>query len=157
MKEKLDYIERQFKTELDREESLSKKGQIYLSINSIILSTLLFKIKELKELIDLECGLESLVTLVITLLLIFASVFFIALSLKIHSYERPSSSDTMKREMLDNISTDSFLSHRIADLLVAIKRNALVNDKRANRLQISLTLMLVGYGFGLMFLIFVII
>lgn len=54
MKDKLEYMERQLKLEIDREESLNKKAQFYLSIISIIISTLVFKAKELKEILSIE-------------------------------------------------------------------------------------------------------
>ena len=86
------------------------------------------------------------------ILCIFGATFFIVWSIKIHIYERPSKIDTLREESRDKVSDDKFYTHRIIDLLTAMERNETVNDRRAEKLKISLYLMLVGYSISVFFI-----
>ena len=49
-----DYAKEIYKIECDRENNLNNKSQIYLSLITIIISSLLFNIKDLFELLETE-------------------------------------------------------------------------------------------------------
>lgn len=157
MKEKLEYMQKQFELEIDREESLNKKAQFYLSIISIILSTFVFKAKDLKEILDNEsCTIPTFLILT-TILLIFVSLLFITLSMKIHGYARSTTMSSVKKEMINKTSDTEFQKHRIADIIIAINKNSIINDSRARKLQLSMLFMIFSIALGCIFIISIII
>lgn len=157
MKEQYEYIEKQFRDELDREEGLHKKAQIYFSIASLVLTALLFKLKDIESILsDLPNSCIPKVFFVISIVFIFSSLFFIGWSIKIHNYKRPSNLKTLHTEARARISTEKFYSHRIIDFKKALEKNIPVNDSRALKLKISLILLLTGYLSSLIFIITII-
>ena len=93
------YIEDLYKEEMVRDESLSKKAQVYLSINSLLITALVFKAKDLKELLVQPSGLESLLV-ILTFIFIFISFLAIILALAIYRYERPTDVQTLIDERI---------------------------------------------------------
>ena len=157
MKEKLDYMEKQFDLEIDREESLNKKAQFYLSIISIILSTFVFKAKDLKEILEYELCNIPFFLISATILMIFVSLVFIILSMKIHGYARSTTMKSVKQEMINKTAVTEFQKHRIADIIIAINNNSFINDSRAKKLQLSMLFMILGIALGCIFIVSIII
>ena len=146
------YIEDLYKEEMVRDESLSKKAQVYLSINSLLITALVFKAKDLKELLVQPSGLESLLV-ILTFIFIFISFLAIILALAIYRYERPTDVQTLIDEQDKGIEDSDFIENRASDFIVAFEKNSRIGDKKANFLMIALIGLVLSFGSGIILMI----
>lgn len=140
-KEQYDFFKEKFKAEFDANVTLTKRGEIYLSVISLFLTGLIFKINDIIELIKKNYLIKY--TFLLCLGLIMASAIMVMLSFTIRKYE--DSLDVQK--WFDELSDDEqpnndFFDHRINDFLVSITRNGLVNNKKGAQLKIASYLIL---------------
>ena len=152
-----EFVKEHFEAENQREDLLTRKAQIFLSINSFVITAMLFKVKDLVSVVkDIKCDL-ILVPLILSFIFILISCIFIFETLKIRSYELPTNEDTLIDEFDNNISNDDFIDNRTADYLVATRRNKSVNDLKADRLKYSLLFIILGYVTSFTFITFLVI
>ena len=152
-----EFVKEHFEAENQREDLLTRKAQIFLSINSFVITAMLFKVKDLVSVVkDIKCDL-ILVPLILSFIFILISCIFIFETLKIRSYELPTNEDTLIDEFDNNISNDDFIDNRTADYLVATRRNKSVNDLKADRLKYSLLFIISGYVTSFTFITFLVI
>ncbi|MDC6361658.1 MULTISPECIES: hypothetical protein [Flavobacteriaceae] len=138
------YVYNIYREEADIIDKLDNKAKIYLSICSFILTALLFKIKDISEVL---MGSESVFAkyfLIATYSFIFFALFFTIFTLKIYSYEYPTFIEKLTSEFDDNVIDEIFIKNRTADLLVATEINATVNFKRSRYLVIASICLLLG-------------
>ena len=142
--EQYNFLKEQYDEESIREDILTKRAQIYLSINSFVITAFLFKVKDLVEVVK---GLDNLVIypLILSFILILISCVFIFTSLQIKEYEFPTSSDTLTVEFDNNINNRQFIDNRAVDLVVATDTNRGVNDIKAAKLTQALKFIIGGY------------
>lgn len=146
------YIEEQYKDEIQRDEYLSKKAQVYLSINSLIITALIFKAKDLKDLLVEPTCLELILTF-LTFISIFISFLFVLFTLGIYSFERPTDFQTIIEEQDNEIKDEEFIENRASDYIVAFQENSKICDKKANYLRVSLIAMIIGFTSSLILIL----
>ncbi|NNV55029.1 hypothetical protein [Limnovirga soli] len=149
-KEQYDFFKDQFVEEEKRYSDLTKRGEIYFSILSILLTGVIFKIKDIFEILKVLDNATFKTVLiglfVLSFLLFSLGFFFITLGLKIREFEGV----TDIKSYLDSLggtppTNEDFFDDRIVDFITASERNESVNDLRANRLSISLGFILAGF------------
>ncbi len=150
------YIENMYREEVDTVNKLDNKAKIYLSICSFILTALLFKIKDISEVLEKSDYDFAKYFLISTYSFIFLALFFTIYTLKIYSYEYPTFTEIITQEFDDEISDEDFVKNRTADLLVASEINATVNFRRSRFLVIASFCLLLGIISAFTFLTLVI-
>jgi hypothetical protein len=151
-KEKLDYMLPILEQEFDREKSLNKKAQFYLSVATIVFSILVFKIKDI---ITINFSLIEIILIIISIILLGISLLYILLSMKIHSYVRPTPINILKEDVYQPLP--DFLKRKMAEVIIAVKKNSYINNKRATLLDRSLNYLIGSFIIGTIFIIIAII
>lgn len=153
-KEQYDFFKSQYDEENVRNNELTKRAEIYLSIISLFLTAVLFKIKDILDSIK-DVPVYLLTILLIAGLISFAiSLLFLINSLKIRDYEGVIDFDDFISKNDDETqSTEDFFEDRVADFIVAVKRNEIINNDKANLLIMSRILILIGFLLTIAFII----
>jgi len=146
------YIEDQYKDEISRDEALSKKAQVYLSINSIIITALIFKATDLQTLL-LQPSCADIILTFSVFVFIFISFLCVLLTLAIYEYERPTDMDTIIEEQDKSITDNDFFENRASDYIVAFEENAKVCDRKASFLRVSLISMIIAFTSSLLLIL----
>jgi len=145
-KEQHNFFKSQYEEENARYESLIKKGQLYLSIQTFLLSAVFFNIKDLQKIIKDSNHTELLIALFcIAILMLLASILFNVLALKISTYERVNKPREVLQEFdKEAVSDGEFYLNRIVDFTVATERNFAANNTTAKQLKKSIYLLALG-------------
>lgn len=157
-KEQFDFFKNQYEEENNRYSDLIKKGQIYLSLQTLLLSAVFFKIKDLNEILD-KIDFQDIMFLFfgIAILQVLISIFFNVLSMKVSKFERVNKLRDVLNEFTSNSMLDEqFFTNRIVDYTVATERNSDINDKSAKYLKISTYFLAGGLTCTILFLILII-
>ncbi len=150
--EQYNFFKSQYERENKREDDLMKKSQIYLSIETFVLTALFFKVKDLAEILGTSLALKALY--ISSISFIFLALLSTVLSIKIYRYERVQNSKNVLKQFGKNkMENGDFFLRRIIDYSVATERNVIVNDKKVNFLELSVIFILIGFLFSLTFLI----
>ena len=157
-KEQYDFFKSQYDEENIRNNELTKRAEIYLSIISLFLTAVLFKIKDIFD------SIKDVPTFLLTILLIvglvsFAiSLLFLINSLKIRDYEGVIDfNDFIEKNDDTTQSPEDFFEDRVADYIVAVKRNEIINNDKADLLIKSRIFILIGFLLTISFIILLLI
>ncbi|OKS84553.1 hypothetical protein RG47T_5243 [Mucilaginibacter polytrichastri] len=122
---------------------------------SLFLSAVLFKIKDI---FDSANGLHNKVLLLffcVGLLSLGIALFLLLFSLKIRVYEGVTDLDEFVAKNDQTTQNDEeFFQDRVADYIVAIRRNEAQNDQRAGQLALTGYFILAGLLFTITFIIY---
>lgn len=149
-KEQYDFFKDQFAEEEKRYSDLTKRAEIYFTILSLLLTGIIFKTRDLIEILNKLTDVRMKIILVgvfiISFILFGLGFFFIARALKIREFEGV----TDVRGYLDTLGetppvNDDFFDDRIVDFISAIEKNESVNNLRANSLSFALHFILSGF------------
>jgi|WetSurMetagenome_2_1015567.scaffolds.fasta_scaffold05563_5 hypothetical protein len=151
-KEKLEYMLQILEQEYEREKSLSKKAQFYLSVATVVFSILVFKIKDI---ITIEFSTIEIILLIIAVILLGISLLHILLSMKIHDYVRPTPIKVLKEDVYKPLP--DFLKRKMSEVIAAVKKNSDINDRRVILLERSLNYLIGSFITGTVFIIIAII
>jgi len=141
-----------FEREWARYSELNKRAQLFITIQSFILTANLFKIKDvlgiLKDM-DNWTGLLYVASIV----MIFISLLVTVLSLRLRNYERLHDPELVVEslEALD-YSESVFWKARVVDLAIATNKNKIKNDKKVPYLQAATWLIVSGLLFTVIFI-----
>ncbi|MEM7551541.1 MAG: hypothetical protein AAF363_17795 [Bacteroidota bacterium] len=150
--EQYEFFQSLYEKENKRAEELMKKSQIYLSIESFVLTALFFKVNDLQTILSDECFLKSLY--IVSISFIFLALFATVLSIKIYKYERVEKPKNVLSQFGKTaMPNGDFFLRRIVDYSVAAERNYEVNEKKARFLELSVIFIGLGFLFSLIFLI----
>ena len=157
-KEQYDFFKNQYEEENNRYSDLIKKSQIYLSLQTLLLSAVFFKIKDLNEILKkTDCQDFMFIFFGVAILQVFISIFYNVLSMKVSKFEGVNNlRDVLSEFTSDSMSDEQFYTNRIVDYTVATGRNAEINDKSAKYLKISTYFLAVGLTCTILFLILII-
>jgi hypothetical protein len=149
-KEQYDFFKDQFIEEEKRYSDLTKRGEIYFSILSLLLTSVIFKTKDIFEIVKSIESLSFKMTLIaifiLSIVLFCLAFYFIALGLKIRTFEGVTNVKEYLNSLGDEPPTnEDFFDDRIVDFIAASEKNETINDKRANKLSISLGFILAGF------------
>lgn len=150
--EQYQFFKDQYNDEENRYLNLTKRGEIYFSILSLIFSASIFKIKDIIEILDkisiTWLRITIIVLLIISFLLFSIAFYFVVRSLKIRVYEGVIDFDnyltTLGKAPPQNVA---FFDDRIIDYIAATKKNENVNTSRAEDLEVSLKFIVAGFIF----------
>ncbi|MEO0552206.1 MAG: hypothetical protein AAF149_03330 [Bacteroidota bacterium] len=150
-----DIIKEQYSEELNRESMLGQKAQVYLSILTVFLSAIIFKIKDLKQVTASlhEC---EMITLYISFICILISAVTIIKSLGIYEYRKSISLDRLIERIDSEVDDIEFNNRSAGDYIAAIKHNVKINNKRANLLSIALYSIIASFLTILIFILIII-
>ena len=156
-----DFAKETYKVECDRENSLNSKGQVYLSLLTIILSTLIFNIKDIFDLLNTSNfnNIKNEIKICLLGVFIFSCVALILLffSMKIFEYQNLKNIDELKESYIqDKIDNNNFSIRRSIDFLVATKKNREVNNTKAKLLKIVFIAIFIAFVFSFLFLTLII-
>lgn len=149
-KEQYDFFKDQFNEEEKRYSDLTKRGEIYFSILSLLLTGIMFKTKDIFEILkgiqDLRFKSILIAIFILSFALFCIGFFFITLGLKIREFEGV----TNMKGYIDSLedcppTNEDFFDDRIVDFIAATEQNESINDLRANRLAVALNFILGGF------------
>lgn len=149
-KEQYDFFKDQFLEEEKRYSDLTKRGEIYFSILSLLLTGVIFKTKDIFEILktisDIKLKALLISIFIISFILFCLAFLFITLGLKIREFEGVTNINSYLDSLGDTPPTnEDFFDDRIVDFIAASEQNELVNDRRATRLAIALGFILAGF------------
>jgi hypothetical protein len=140
-KEQYEFFRYLYEEEQRRYGHLEARARLYLSIISLFLATLIFKVEDVRKSVDI-LGVPWWVVLVQGLLLASALVF-VVIGAFIRPYEGVADPEDVVKSFGKKPSVDdSFFDDRIADYVVATSRNAAANNKVARFLTIAVSFLL---------------
>lgn len=144
-----------FDEETSRTNELTKKAQIYLSVQSFFFTALFFKHDEISKTIKGNTGLTW--PYIIGLIFLFLSLILTVASLGIYSYKSVSGANDIIDSFEDDLPTDeNFFNDRIAEFAEATDHNEKINDRTALLLVASVITLLLGFLSALIFLTYII-
>ena len=156
-----DFAKEIYKIECDRENGLNNKSQIYLSLLTIILSSLIFNIKDIFDLLNSTKFEEN--KCLIKVCLIEISIFscfalgFLFFSMKIFNYKNLKNINDIKPFYFPTIiDNHDFISKRSIDFLIAAKHNRIVNNTKADLLKSAFICIFISFIFSFLFLTLII-
>jgi hypothetical protein len=154
-KEQYDFFKSQYEEENSRNLELTKRAEIYLSVISIFLTAVLFKLADLFAILsDANTRLASII-ISIALILFSISLVFIVNSLRIRNYEGVIDFDAYIQKNDDSVQeNDDFFADRIADYIVAVRRNEVINDQKADMLIKARVFLLGGFLTTFIFILY---
>lgn len=153
-KDQYDFFKSQYDEENQRNNELTKRAEIYLSIISLFITAVLFKLKEILDSIKEAPSLFLSILLIIGVISFAISLLFLINSLKIRDYEGVIDfDDFIKKNDVTTQSSSDFFEDRVADYIVALKRNEIINNDKAAGLIKSRIFMLFGFLFTISFII----
>lgn len=130
-----------YEEEQRRYAHLEARARLYLSIISLFLATLIFKVEDVRTSVEM-LGVPWWAVLVQGVLLASALVF-VVIGAFIRSYEGVADAEDVVKSFGDKPPVDgSFFDDRIADYVVATTRNAAENNRAARFLTISVSFLL---------------
>src|SRR5258708_27644832 len=153
-KEQTDFFKTHYDEENNRSNILTKRDEIYFSIISLFLTAVLFKIKDIFDYTK-DIDHKYLIVLLCTGLISFsASLLLVVYSLKIRDFKGVIDiDDFIKKNNEGPQENEDFFRDRVADYIVAIKRNTKINNKKAGLLIKSGVFILSGLLFTVIFII----
>lgn len=154
-KDQYEFFKAEHNREAVRYSELIKKGQIYLSVQSFIMTALLFKLKDLINAIERVNCLELARGLSVgSIIIIIISMLFNVWAMKISKYDRVSNLKKIFNDYQNESMEDGeFFLRRIADYTVVTERNWKTNQRTAAFLSYSLYTLLSGILITAIFII----
>ena len=160
-KEQYEFFRQEYQEENVRNNELTKRAEIYLSIVSLFLTAVFFKVADFFNWLHNKEIIKSITTIVLVfliLLLFSVALILIINSLRIGNYEGVCDIDAYLEINKDVYQDDEdFFENRIADYIVAVQRNEAINNKKAQALTYSRYFILMGFISTVIFIINVII
>lgn len=157
-KEQYDFFKSQYDEENTRNNELTKRAEIYLSIISLFLTAVLFKVKDIFD------SIKDVPTEILTILLVLGLISFsialllIVSSLKIRDYEGVLDiGKFIKKNDKETQENEDFFEDRVADYIVSVKRNEVINNQKAALLIKSRIYLLIGFLLTITFIILLLI
>ena len=150
-----DVIKEQYSEELKRESLLSQKAQVYLSILTALLSAVIFKVKDLKQ-VTASLNYYEMIPLYASFLFLLISAVVVIKSLGIYKYRKQVSLEKLIKQIDDEIEDNEFKNRSAADIVTATKHNFYTNNSRSKLLSIALYAILLGFFTILLFIIIII-
>ncbi len=160
-KEQYDFFKDQYVDEEKRYSDLTKRAEIYFSILSLFLSSIVFKLKEIFDLFEKSNSCNKVVGFVFFILsFVFfgAAFYFITRALKIKTYQAVIDFENYRNNLGETAPTnEDFFDDRLIDYMYATEKNEIVNEERANDLTIALRFILAGFITIFIFIVIVLI
>jgi hypothetical protein len=154
-KEQYEFFKNLYESEDSRINLLVKRSEIFLSILSLVLTSVIFKVKELGELIGNSVLLKVLFFL--TLTIFFVALVFVIISLRIRDYEFACDMDHYLESLPENEpKNEDFFDYRIAEYIVATTKNQHINNDKSRWLSYCLISILFGFISLIVFFYFII-
>ena len=133
-KDQYEYFKNKYKEEDERNITLTKRAEIYLSLISILFTGLIFKLSDIKVLCNENSC--SLIAFIILLFLLLVTLGFTLDSIRIKDYESDLVVEDYVNELGDKAPTDEeFFDNRIATFIAATKENFTINNTKGDRLK----------------------
>jgi hypothetical protein len=159
-KDQMDFFKDTYFDEEKRYEQLTRRGEIYFSIISILLSGILLKLKDIADLYKemQRCfRIIGFAFFVLAFLFLGIAFLYLAQALRIRSYQAIIDFKKFRDDLEDTPPSDEdFFDDRIVNYMYATEKNEAVNEKRANALSRSLIFILLGFLFVCSFVVSII-
>jgi len=148
-KEQYDFFKDQYLDEEKRYSDLTKRAEIYFSILSVLLTSIVFKIKDIFELFENSNSFNrtfSFIFFIIALGLFGSAFYFITRALRIKTYQAVIDFENFRNNLGETPPTnEDFFDDRLIDYMYATEKNEIVNEERANDLAKALRFILAGF------------
>jgi hypothetical protein len=158
-KDQYDFFKEQYLDEEKRYDDLTKRGEIYFSLLSILLTGIVFNVKDIHDILlkgEQVEKISSTLVLIVAFLLFAVGFLFIANSLRIRTFEAVTDLNDYLDKLKDDPPTnEDFFDDRIVDYIEAIGFNEQINTKRANDLAIALKFIMAGFILLIFFLVLI--
>ncbi|GGD72923.1 hypothetical protein GCM10011514_41280 [Emticicia aquatilis] len=156
-----DFSKEVYKNECDRENGLNNKSQIYLSLLTIILSSIIFNIKDVYDLIKMPefSNINNTIIGVLVSILVTSSIAIsmIFLSMRLFEYKNPYLFETLKKFYEKNeYDKKIFDLETSKNYLKAARSNERVNDSKAKFLSYSYFFIILSFILSVVFLTLII-
>jgi hypothetical protein len=148
-KEQHDFFKDQYVDEEKRSTDLNKRVEIYFSILSVFLTSIIFKLKDIYELYEKSQSRNKVISFgafIIAFILFGFAFYYIVRALQIRVYQAVIDFENYRKKLKEIEPTNGeFFDDRIIDYMYATEHNEKVNDGKANNLEVALKFILAGF------------